>query len=54
MKDESLEEVSCELSLPQGEPHNVMNVYTKGYPISRRDESQSERKLYTSMHSIVL
>jgi hypothetical protein len=54
MKDESLERMSCELSLPRGEPHNVMNVYAKGYPISHRDKSQSERKLYMRMHSIVL
>jgi hypothetical protein len=29
LKDKSLEGVSCKLSLPLGEPHNVMNVYKK-------------------------
>jgi hypothetical protein len=54
MKKKSLEGVSCKLSLPRDKSHNVMYVYAKGYPISRWNKSQIKRKMYMSMHNIIL
>jgi hypothetical protein len=52
MEDKSSEGVSYKLSLPRDKSIMMLSMYTKEYPISHRDKSQSDKK--ESTHDIVL
>jgi hypothetical protein len=61
MEDKSSKGVSCELSLPRDKSLMMLSMYTKGYPRSHRNKSQSDKKermwkndVHESMHGIVL
>jgi hypothetical protein len=51
MEDKSSKELSCKLSLPRDKSLMMLSVYTKGYPRSHQNKSQSDKK--ESMHGII-
>jgi hypothetical protein len=44
MENKSMKGVSCKLSQPRDKFHMMISMYMKGYPGSRHDKSQSDKK----------